>query len=135
MSESTDRPLRVCPGHLRNAAQYAGMVGRFRSESIRGGSLMTTASGHTSAISARKVIDTDVFDASGKKIGEVKDVVLDKGSNNIMFAVVGFGGFLGMGEKFHPVPWSELDYNEDRDGYVVNFTKEQLQTAPVGSIE
>jgi hypothetical protein len=65
----------------------------------------------------------------------VKDVVLEKTSNNIMFAVVGFGGFLGMGEKFHPVPWSELDYNEDRDGYVVNFTKEQLQAAPSASIE
>ena len=75
---------------------------------------MPTASGHTEAISARKVIDTDVFDANGNKIGEVKDVVLEKTSNNIMFAVVGFGGFLGMGERFHPVPWSELDYNEDR---------------------
>jgi len=72
----------------------------------------TTASGHTSAISARKVIDTDVFDASGKKIGEVKDVVLDKTSNNIMFAVVGFGGLMGVGEKYHPIPWSELDYSE-----------------------
>ena len=59
--------------------------------------------------------DTDVFDTTGNKIGEVKDVVLEKTSNNIMFAVVGFGGFLGMGERFHPVPWSELDYSEDRD--------------------
>jgi sporulation protein YlmC with PRC-barrel domain len=84
---------------------------------------MTTASGHTSAISARKVIDTDVFDASGKKIGEVKDVVLDKTSNNIMFAIVGFGGLMGVGEKYHPIPWSELDYKEGRKGYVVGFTK------------
>jgi sporulation protein YlmC with PRC-barrel domain len=96
---------------------------------------MPTASGHTDAISARKVIDTDVFDTTGNKIGEVKDVVLEKTSNNIMFAVVGFGGFLGMGERFHPVPWSELDYSEDRDGYVVSFTKEQLKSAPTGSID
>ena len=96
---------------------------------------MPTASGHTAAISARKVIDTDVFDSSGNKIGEVKDVVLDKTSNNIMFAVVGFGGFLGMSERFHPVPWSELDYSEDLDGYVVSFTKEQLKAAPTGSID
>lgn len=75
---------------------------------------MPTASGHTAAISARTVIDTDVFDTTGNKIGEVKDVVLDKTSNNIMFAVVGFGGFLGMGERFHPVPWSELDYRRSR---------------------
>ena len=96
---------------------------------------MPTASGHTSAISARKVIDTDVFDANGNKIGEVKDVVLEKTSNNIMFAIVGFGGFLGMAERFHPVPWSELDYNEDQDGYVVSFTKDQLKSAPSGSID
>jgi sporulation protein YlmC with PRC-barrel domain len=96
---------------------------------------MTTASGHTSAISARKVIDTDVFDASGKKIGEVNDVVLDKTSNNIMFAIVGFGGLMGVGEKYHPIPWSELDYKEGRKGYVVGFTKDQLAAAPAGSIE
>ena len=96
---------------------------------------MTTASGHTSAISARKVIDTEVFDPSGKKIGEVKDVVLDKTSNNIMFAIVGFGGLMGVGEKYHPIPWSELDYKEDRKGYVVGFTKDQLAAAPAGSIE
>jgi len=48
---------------------------------------MPTATGHTAAISARKVIDTDVFDTTGKKIGEVKDVVLEKTSNNVMFAI------------------------------------------------
>jgi hypothetical protein len=49
---------------------------------------------------------------AGDKIGKVEDVVLDKQSNNIMFAVVGFGGFLGMNEKFHPLPWSTLDYQK-----------------------
>src|SRR5687767_1456367 len=96
---------------------------------------MPTASGHTEAISARKVIDTDVFDANGNKTGEEKDVVLEKTSNNIMFAVVGFGGVLGMGERFHPVTWSELDYNEERVAYAVNFTKEQCKTDTTGSIE
>ena len=96
---------------------------------------MPTPSGHTTAITARKVIDTNVFDASGKKIGEIKDIMLDKTSNNIMFAVVGFGGLLGMAEKYHPVPWSELDYSKDRDGYIVNLTKEQLQAAPNATLE
>ena len=54
---------------------------------------MTTASGHTSAIRAKKVIGTSVKDTAGNKIGVIEDVVLDKESNNIMFAVVGFGGF------------------------------------------
>jgi sporulation protein YlmC with PRC-barrel domain len=96
---------------------------------------MTTASGHTSAIRAKKVIGTAVKNPSGKKIGVIEDVVLDKQSNNIMFAVVGFGGFLGVKEKFHPIPWESLDYDETQDGYLVNYSKEQLAAAPAGSIE
>src|SRR5215510_13505394 len=96
---------------------------------------MTTASGHTSAIRAKKVIGTTVKNASGQKIGQVEDIVLDKTSNNIIFAVVGFGGFLGMNEKYHPVPWSALDYDEVENSYVVPFTKEQLQAAPADSLD
>jgi sporulation protein YlmC with PRC-barrel domain len=96
---------------------------------------MPTATGHTSAIRASKVIGTSVFNGAGDKIGKVEDVVLDKQSNNIMFAVVGFGGFLGMNEKFHPLPWSTLDYQKDRNGYVVNLTKEQLEAAPSDTID
>jgi sporulation protein YlmC with PRC-barrel domain len=96
---------------------------------------MPTASGHTKAIRARKVIGTKVKDPSGQKIGEVEDVVLDKESNDIMFAVVGFGGFLGIAEKYHPIPWPALEYSEDEDAYVVNYSKEQLQGAPAASID
>ena len=96
---------------------------------------MTTASGHTSAIRAKKVIGTDVKDNSGAKIGKVEDVVLDKQSNNIMFAVVGFGGFLGMSEKYHPLPWESLNYDVDEGAYIVNYTRAQLEAAPAGSID
>jgi sporulation protein YlmC with PRC-barrel domain len=96
---------------------------------------MTTASGHTSAIRATKVLGTRVQDATGQKIGEVKDVILDKESNRILFAVLSFGGFLGMNEKFHPLPWAALDYDEDENSYVVGYSKEQLQGAPAGSVE
>lgn len=96
---------------------------------------MPTASGHTSAIPAKKVLGTKVTDASGKKIGEIEDVVLDKKSNAILFAVVSFGGFLGMAEKYHPLPWSALDYDESEAAYVVNLTKEQLKAAPAGSVD
>jgi sporulation protein YlmC with PRC-barrel domain len=96
---------------------------------------MTTPSGHTSAVRAKKVIGTAVKNSAGQKIGQVEDIVLDKTSNNIIFAVVGFGGFLGMNEKYHPVPWSALDYVETEDSYVVPFTKEQLQAAPSDSID
>jgi sporulation protein YlmC with PRC-barrel domain len=96
---------------------------------------MTTANGHTSAIRARKVIGTNVKDSSGQKIGEIEDVVLDKKSNSIMFAVVGFGGFLGVAEKYHPIPWGSLAYDEDKNAYVVSYTKAELESAPAGSID
>jgi sporulation protein YlmC with PRC-barrel domain len=96
---------------------------------------MATASGHTSAIRAKRVLGTNVKDTAGHKIGQVEDIVLDKTSNNIMFAVVSFGGFLGVGEKYHPLPWSTLDYDSNEGSYVVNFTKEQLQAAPSDTIE
>lgn len=96
---------------------------------------MTTTSGHTSAIRAKKVLGTAVKDTSGRKIGAIEDVVLDKESNNIMFAVVGFGGFLGMSEKYHPIPWESLDYDEGEAAYVVNYTRAQLEAAPAASIE
>ena len=52
-----------------------------------------------------------------------------------MFAVVSFGGFLGMAEKYHPLPWASLDYDENNNGYIVDFTEEQLRSAPAGSID
>jgi sporulation protein YlmC with PRC-barrel domain len=87
------------------------------------------------AIRAKTVIGTSVKDTTGAKIGHVEDIVLDKLSNNIVFAIVGFGGFLGMGEKYHPIPWSSLKYDEREGGYIVNFSKEQLEAAPADSID
>lgn len=96
---------------------------------------MTTQTGHTEAIAASRVIGTSVYNTAGESIGSIEDVMLDKTSNGIMFAVIGFGGFLGIGERYHAVPWSVLDYEKSRGGYVVPFTKEQLEAAPAHSIE
>ena len=96
---------------------------------------MSTASGHTEVIRAKKVIGTSVKNSAGEKIGQIEDIVLDKLSNNIVYAVVGFGGFLGVNEKFHPVPWSALDYVESEDSYVVPFTKAELTAAPSDSMD
>jgi sporulation protein YlmC with PRC-barrel domain len=96
---------------------------------------MTTSSGHTSAVRVSKVLGTKVQNPAGQKIGQVEDVILDKQSNHIMFAVLSFGGFLGVGEKYYPVPWSSLDYDENHNSYVVEYTKEQLEGAPAGSVE
>ena len=84
--------------------------------------------------SASRVIGTDVYNTSGQKIGVIEDVMLEKTSPGIMFAVIGFGGFLGIGEKYHAIPWSTLDYEKSRGGYVVPFTEEQLKAAPAHTI-
>jgi sporulation protein YlmC with PRC-barrel domain len=96
---------------------------------------MPTASGHTTAIRARKVIGTPVKNTSGDRVGEIEDVVLDKTSERIMFAIVGMGGFLGIGEKYHPLPWAALHFDEAVDAYVIPFTRDQLMAAPADSIQ
>jgi sporulation protein YlmC with PRC-barrel domain len=91
---------------------------------------MTTSSGHTTAILASKVKGTAVYNSAGDKIGTVEDVVLDKLSNQILFAALGFGGLMGIGEKYYPVPWSMLNYSEDMGGYVVPLDKSRIENAP-----
>jgi sporulation protein YlmC with PRC-barrel domain len=96
---------------------------------------MPTTSGHTAAILASKVKGTPVYNNGGDRIGTVEDVVLDKLSNNIMFAVLGSGGMLGMGEKYRPIPWSILDYDTEKGGYIVPLDKAMLDNAPAYRME
>lgn len=92
---------------------------------------MPTSSGHTRAIAASRVIGSNVYSSSGQSIGDVQDIILDKQSDKIMFAVLSFGGFLGIGEKYHAMPWASLNYVPEQGGYVVGLTKAQLEKAPV----
>ena len=91
---------------------------------------MPTASGHTKAILASKVKGTPVYNVSGERVGHVEDIVLDKKSDHIIFAALGFGGMLGIGEKYAPVPWSMLDYQPDKGGYVVPMSEDIIKKAP-----
>jgi sporulation protein YlmC with PRC-barrel domain len=108
------------------------LLGNFEQQEM---TMMKTPSGHTRAILASKVKGTNVYSTQGDSIGHVEDIVLDKMSNEILFAVVGFGGFIGVGEKFHPVPWSSLDYSPEKDGYVIGFTREMLERAPAYDLD
>ena len=96
---------------------------------------MTTNTGHTTAILASKVKGTPVYDVTGEKIGRVEDIILDKESDRIMFAALGFGGMWGVGRMFYPVPWSLLDYESDKKGYVVPLSKEKLECAPAYNLD
>ena len=81
-------------------------------------------------ISASKVTGTSVYNTDGDLLGEINDVMLDKRSGKIAYAVMSFGGFLGIGERYHPLPWATLKYDTRQGGYVVGLTLEQLQGAP-----
>ncbi|MGF6233871.1 hypothetical protein QFZ27_007826 [Inquilinus ginsengisoli] len=85
----------------------------------------------TTLISGDKVSGTDVYNTAGDSLGEVHDVMIDKASGRVTYAVMSFGGFLGIGQKYHPLPWSSLTYDTDQAGYVVNLSREQLEGAPV----
>jgi hypothetical protein len=84
----------------------------------------------TSLIGSDKVEGTAVYGPDREKIGSIERVMIDKISGKVAYAVLSFGGFLGMGEDYYPVPWSTLDYDTSLSGYRVNFTREQLDRAP-----
>jgi hypothetical protein len=81
-------------------------------------------------ITAGRVNGTPVFNRLGEKIGQVDDLSIHKVSGRVIYALVSFGGFLGIGERIHPLPWSVLDYDTEKDGYVVSLDKAELKAAP-----
>jgi hypothetical protein len=81
-------------------------------------------------IAAEKVKGTDVFSLAGDKLGCVDDIMIDKVSGRAIYAVMSFGGFLGLGEKRHPLPWATLTYDVEKGGYVVDLDQERLADAP-----
>jgi hypothetical protein len=83
-----------------------------------------------SLISADKIEGTDVYNRQGEKLGSVDDILIDKSSGRAVYAIMSFGGFLGMGEKHHPLPWATLHYDARMNGYVVDLDKKLLEEAP-----
>src|SRR3546814_11203498 len=71
-------------------------------------------------ISADKVKGTEVYNASGDKLGSINGVMIDKQSGKVAYADMSFGGFLGLGDRNHPLPWGVLPYSDKKGGYVVD---------------
>lgn len=81
-------------------------------------------------ILSSRVTGASVVNAAGDRIGHVEDLSIHKRSGEVIYAIVAFGGFLGIGERWHPVPWSLLDYQPGKGGYVVPLEKADLEKAP-----
>jgi sporulation protein YlmC with PRC-barrel domain len=84
----------------------------------------------SSLIASDRVEGTAVYDAQGKRIGKVEHLAIDRAGGRIAYAVLSFGGFLGIGADHYPIPWPMLHYDETLGGYRVDITEEQLKNAP-----
>ena len=81
-------------------------------------------------IGSDKVEGTNVYRSNGDKIGQIERIMLEKTSGKVAYAVMSFGGFLGLGHDHYPVPWSRLTYNTKLGGYEVNISDSELKGAP-----
>lgn len=81
-------------------------------------------------ISSRRVEGTPVYDRAGHKLGTIHSVMIEKTSGRVAYAVLAFGGVLGIGEHVHPIPWEVLTYDVERDGYAVDLSRDSLRNAP-----
>lgn len=81
-------------------------------------------------IESDRVEGTNVYDPAANKIGEIKRLMIEKMSGRIPYTVMSFGGFLGIGEEEHTIPWNKLEYDTSLEGYRTDITEKQLQGAP-----
>src|SRR5215204_6666007 len=104
--------------------------------SSMGAGTSTSASGSVETdetrdlIASNKVEGTAVYNRQGERLGTVYNFMVDKRSGQVAYAVMSFGGFLGMGGSYHPLPWRALTYDTNQGGYVVDLDKDRLSKAP-----
>jgi hypothetical protein len=81
-------------------------------------------------IGSDKVEGTAVYGADQTKIGSIERLMIDKMSGKVSYAVLSFGGFLGIGDEHYPLPWQSLKYDQNLGGYITGITERQLEGAP-----
>ena len=81
-------------------------------------------------IASDRVEGTSVYRSNGNKIGRIERLMIEKVSGKVAYAVMTFGGFLGIGEEHYPLPWSLLQYNAKLEGYEVDLDEKGLKDAP-----
>lgn len=81
-------------------------------------------------IASDRVEGTSVYGSDGNHIGSIKRLMIEKLSGKVTYAVMSFGGFLGLGEEEHTIPWNKLEYDTELGGYRTDITENQLRDAP-----
>jgi hypothetical protein len=84
-------------------------------------------------IESDRVEGTTVYDQKGNNVGSIKRLMIEKIGGRVAYAVMSFGGFLGMGSEEHAIPWSKLTYDTSLGGYRTDITESQLRGAPAFS--
>ena len=118
-----------------NSDRYGSQSRRSRFERNRSGSSRFSDRQSQDDLSGRliasdRVEGTPVYGRDGDRLGTIENFMVGKRSGRVEYAVLSFGGFLGMGERHYPLPWDELDYDERQGGYVVDMSEEDLERAP-----
>lgn len=82
-------------------------------------------------LSASRLSGANLKNADGESLGDIKEIMIDTETGRVAYAVLSFGGFLGLGDKLFAIPWSALrTHLTDANSFVLNVTKERLQAAP-----
>jgi sporulation protein YlmC with PRC-barrel domain len=94
---------------------------------------MATATVHSNdqLVSSEDVEGAKVYDVEGKKVGEIDHLMIDKATGRVTYAVMSFGGLLGVAHRRYSLPWPTLKYNTKLRGYQTNVTEQQLRTATI----
>lgn len=92
--------------------------------------MATEARETATLIGSDKVEGTAVYGADDQKIGSIERVMIEKTSGSVSYAVLSFGGFLGIGNDYYPLPWHHLRYDKYLGGYRIDVTADQLNAAP-----
>ncbi|KKZ87931.1 photosystem reaction center subunit H [Rhizobium phaseoli] len=83
-----------------------------------------------SLIASDRVEGTRVYGSDGRHIGSIERLIIGKRDGRVAYAVLSFGGFLGIRHDHYPLPWEKLNYDTQLDGYRIDLTKEQIEGAP-----
>jgi hypothetical protein len=130
MTATTVRKTTWSSPPTRRSSQKASTSHFFGQQSRSRTSSRVEKDETTDLIASNKVEGTAVYNRQGEKLGEVYNFMVGKRSGEVGYAIMSFGGFLGIGQKYHPLPWNALTYDTSKKGYVVDADKDRLMRAP-----
>ncbi len=112
----------------RGGARWGRESGRGYGPDDHRGGLPTDETGHL--IASNKVEGTAVYSREGERLGSIYNFMVDKFSGKVEYAVMVYGGIMGLGERYYPLPWRTLSYDTRAGGYRIDMTRHDLKSAP-----